>query len=85
MQLPTSKDRVPWLNPRTILLTKHGSQAYGTSTPESDLDVKGVAVAPRECYLGFLRRFEQAEFAKYMVEVDGKEMEVDAVVYDLRY
>jgi predicted nucleotidyltransferase len=84
MLLPVNSGRVPWLNPRTILLTKHGSQAYGTSTPESDLDVKGVAVAPRECYLGFLQRFEQAEFAKYMAEVDGKRTEVDATVYDLQ-
>lgn len=57
-----TKSNLPWLPERTILLTKSGSQAYGTSTPTSDLDVKGVAVAPKEYYLGFLKRFEQAEF-----------------------
>lgn len=63
-----------WLHDRTIFLTKHGSQAYGTATPESDLDVKGIAVAPREYYLGFLQGFEQAE----------TRTPLDAVVYDVR-
>jgi predicted nucleotidyltransferase len=52
---------LPWLKERTIFLTVHGSHAYGTNMPESDVDLKGVAVAPREFYLGFLRSFEQSE------------------------
>lgn len=52
---------VPWLKDRTIFLTKHGSQAYGTNLPTSDVDLKGIAVAPKEYYLGNLNRFEQAE------------------------
>lgn len=62
-----------WLASRTILLTKHGSQAYGTSLPTSDLDVKGVAVPPREYFHGFVQRFEQAESKN-----------PDFVVYDIR-
>jgi predicted nucleotidyltransferase len=50
-----------WLPRRTLLLAKGGSQAYGTNTPESDLDVRGICVAPPEYYLGFAREFEQAE------------------------
>jgi len=38
-----------------------GSWAYGTNRPDSDVDVKGVCVAPREYREGFLLRFEQAE------------------------
>lgn len=49
-----------WLPGRTLYVTRHGSHAYGTSTPESDLDLRGVAVAPRSYYLGFKDRFEQA-------------------------
>lgn len=49
-----------WLKDRTIYLTRHGSQAYGTSTPTSDLDVRGVVIAPREYYLGMTSSFEQA-------------------------
>lgn len=62
-----------WLKERTIYLTKHGSQAYGTSTPTSDLDIKGIAIPPREYFLGFVQRFEQAE-------VNGP----DFVIFDIR-
>lgn len=63
----------PWLKSRTIYLTKHGSQAYGTNIATSDLDVKGVAIPPREYFLGFNKQFEQAEFHK-----------PDAVIFDIR-
>lgn len=51
----------PWLKERTILLTKHGSHAYGLNTETSDLDMKGVTIAPINHYLGFTNTFEQAE------------------------
>lgn len=63
-----------WLPARTIFLTKAGSQAYGTNLPTSDLDIKGVAIPPKEYFLGYLQRFEQAESRD----------PVDAVVYDIR-
>jgi hypothetical protein len=47
------------LAPRTLLLTVAGSHAYGMATPESDLDIRGVAVAPLGYYTGFLHRFQQ--------------------------
>lgn len=55
------KGNLKWLPERTIYLTKHGSHAYGTNTPTSDLDLRGIAIAPKEYYLGFHNRFEQAE------------------------
>lgn len=64
---------LPWLDERTIYLTRHGSHAYGTSLPTSDLDIKGVAIAPREHYLGFSMVWEQAE-----------SKEPDAVIYEVR-
>ncbi|WP_449419624.1 DNA polymerase beta superfamily protein [Phormidium nigroviride] len=45
---------------RLILLALVGSQAYGTSTPQSDFDYKGVFIAPKEYYLGF-KTFEQKD------------------------
>lgn len=48
-----------WLRGRTILLGRSGSHAYGTATPTSDLDLRGVAIAPRSYYLGFSRSFER--------------------------
>lgn len=35
-----------------------GSKLYGTETPESDVDIRGVLVAPKDYYLG-LYRFEE--------------------------
>jgi len=49
-----------WLPERTIFMARHGSKAYGTSLPSSDEDFRGVAIAPREYYLGGVHRFEQA-------------------------
>jgi predicted nucleotidyltransferase len=48
-----------WVKERTFYLTKHGSHAYGTNLPTSDLDIRGICVAPREYYLGYDLRFEQ--------------------------
>lgn len=62
---------------RTIYLVRHGSHAYGTSTPTSDEDFKGICVPPRDYYLGFMKSFEQAE--KYA----SKGHDRDEVVYSV--
>lgn len=54
------KGNLEWLPSRTIFLTKHGSHAYGTNIATSDLDLRGIAIAPREYYTGFLKTFNQA-------------------------
>lgn len=54
------RGNLAWLQGRTILMCRHGSHAYGTSTPESDEDFRGVVIAPREFHLGALHKFEQA-------------------------
>jgi len=46
---------------RLLYLTMAGSHLYGLNTPESDLDLKGIAVAQRHYYTGFAHRFEQVE------------------------
>lgn len=43
---------VEWLKERTILLTRTGSYAYGTNTPNSDKDYRGVCIPPAEYFLG---------------------------------
>jgi len=59
------KSNLKWLEEKTIYLTKYGSNAYGTNTPSSDLDVRGVCVPPvREYSLGILDLFEQAIFSE---------------------
>ena len=47
-----------WMPKRTIFVTLHGSHAYGTNTPQSDLDIRAIAVAPKPYYTGILRSFE---------------------------
>ena len=68
------RGNLKWLPNRTIFLTQHGSKAYGTSTPTSDDDYKGVCIPPKEYFLGWLQNFEQAEVRE----------PVDMVVYDMR-
>jgi predicted nucleotidyltransferase len=46
------------LKEKLIFLTLHGSHAYGTSTPQSDYDIRGVAIAPFTTYFG-TRNWEQ--------------------------
>ena len=36
-----------WMPKSTIFITLHGSHAYGTNTPQSDLDIRAIAVAPK--------------------------------------
>lgn len=49
-----------WLPDSVIYFTRHGSHAYGTALPESDMDIRGVCIAPRRYHLGF-ERFEEHE------------------------
>jgi len=63
-----------WLQVSTIALSKAGSQSYGTDLPGSDLDIRGVAIAPMRCYLGFMENFEQSE----------TRTPIDCNIYDIR-
>lgn len=80
---------------RIMLLTFAGSHAYGTSTPESDIDVRGICVAPLDIRLSSFKKFEQYEgewpfshnrgFSKKyynIVAKDDKNPE-DLVIYDV--
>ena len=49
-----------WLPGSVIYFTRHGSHAYGTALPESDMDIRGVCIAPRRYHLGF-ERFDEHE------------------------
>jgi len=68
------KGNLLWLPNRTIYLCTAGSHSYGTNIESSDVDIRGVCIPPKEYFLGFLHKFEQAE---------SKEP-YDAVVYDIR-
>lgn len=55
-----------------LYLTLSGSHGYGTSTPSSDVDLRGVLAEPARCLYG-LSSFEQFE-----------DRETDTVIYGLR-
>ncbi len=44
-----------------LVLMLHGSHAYGTSTPDSDFDIRGVCIPPKKYYTGYLHQFEHLE------------------------
>jgi len=62
----------------TILKVIHGSNAYGTAMPDSDIDYKGVCCVPIAHQLGFLHHFEQYE--TYV----NKGADYDCAIYGLK-
>ena len=61
-----------WLEKNTLYKCRHGSQAYGTDTEESDEDIKGICIPPINYFYGF-KEFEQYEMKQ-----------PDLVIYSLR-
>ena len=68
--------------------------AYQMALPTSDLDVKGIAIAPESTTLGFSQNFEQADGKEHVSlfadkvtnprHLSAKENGFEGVVYDLR-
>jgi len=62
----------------TIFLGVYGSHAYGTSTPESDVDLRGILIQPKRLLMSpFEEEFEQHE------EKPEKD-DADVVIYELK-
>ena len=57
---------------QTILFTLAGSRAYGIHTEESDVDVKGVCLPPKEILLGCVHNFEQADGQEHIQRFFGE-------------
>lgn len=58
-EVPSFRDAPPWLRGQTLWLARAGSHSYGTSTPTSDVDIRGICAVPREYVFGFAHAFEQ--------------------------
>lgn len=80
----------------TVFLTLHGSHAYGMARPESDIDLKGIAIPPIGYFMGFNSRFEQYE-SEFPFNKEQKEKlaslvkrklhpneKMDSTIYDVR-
>lgn len=72
-KITKASPHLSWMNGKTVLLVRHGSHAYGTNTPASDEDFKGICIPPKQYFLGSQNNFEQAELK-----------EPDAVIYEIR-
>lgn len=63
----------PFVMDELIFMTVAGSKMYGTSTPQSDLDKRGVTVPPKNVVFGFARRFD-------VQKVEGEDTEIYALM-----
>jgi len=70
---------LPWVKDRTFYLTRHGSHAYGTNLPTSDMDIRGICIAPKEYYLGYDLHFDQTSSA-----TTSDDVAPDFVIFELR-
>lgn len=72
-----------------------GSHAYGMSTPQSDIDIRGICVAPMRVRCGIYERFEQTEDDSFIDSDIGNIIEqkagrsvlpdetIDCTIYDV--
>lgn len=82
------------LKAHTILLTLGGSRIYGTNTADSDVDVRGVMIAPKSTYFGFLHNFDHADSPLEMAAFTellrpeekkaAKATKLEGTIYELR-
>lgn len=83
----------------TQYLVIAGSHSYGMATPESDIDIRGWAIPPKEYWLSYHKRFEQHDptwkledcpfYGSIQQYSDAQKFDlpdepVDAVIYNLR-
>jgi predicted nucleotidyltransferase len=67
------KGGLSWLPQHTLYVTVHGSHAYGTNVETSDIDLRGIAIATKNHYLGWLSTFEE-----------NHQHEPDFVIFELK-
>jgi hypothetical protein len=73
-----------WVIDNLAFLHVGGSTLYGTATDTSDLDVRGVTIAPKSFWVG-ARHFEQLEATLPPGDpAVGGRREVEVVIYDVR-
>lgn len=75
------------VNKRIVYSAIHGSHAYGTNGPDSDIDIKGFCVSPKSFVQGFAYNFEQHQtIEEKEIEFKGVKVKgpVDSAIYDIR-
>ena len=72
------------LRAHTVLLAVAGSRAYGLQRPDSDVDVKGVAIPPLSVLTGVWRGFEQADDVEQIAVFHADLDDVERAAADAR-
>lgn len=81
-----------WLPANSVLMVTMGSQAYGVSNDDSDLDIYGVCIPPKEMVFphlageipGFGRQIQRFEvWQEHKVQDPNKTVEYDFAVYGI--
>lgn len=74
-----------------MLLVIGGSRAYGLHQPDSDVDLKGACIPPREAVLGLFTRFDQVDDAAslapvrpWLTDEERATGKVEGAIYDAR-
>ena len=68
-------------NPLEHLIALHltGSQAYGMATKDSDIDIGGVLIPPKEYFLGFTKTFNQTQDISSVLDKFADRLQNDKV------
>jgi predicted nucleotidyltransferase len=75
-QLVAENPEQAWIIDNAMFLHIGGSRLYGIAKGDSDIDIRGITLAPQSYWVG-ARRFEQKELAV-------PDLKVEAVIYDVR-
>lgn len=65
-----------WVIDNMIVLHEAGSHLYGTNHKDSDLDIRGITIAPLNHWIG-LQNFDQFQYK-------NEDLGIDVVIYDIR-
>jgi predicted nucleotidyltransferase len=74
-----------WVKDNILYITKVGSQAYGISNKDSDLDIKGICLPPKEVYHNLFHKFEQVQNPDFIAKTYGHlNPHVESTIYSLQ-
>lgn len=75
-RIVATNPQLHWVIDNLAFLHVGGSTLYGTQSPDSDLDIRGVTIAPKSYWVG-ARSFEQTELTI-------PELNIEVVIFDIR-
>ena len=71
-----------WLTDSIVYLVDSGSRSYGTNTPMSDTDYKGIVIPPKKYVYG-LSRFKSVHIETGAMDTKNTKDDIDITLYSL--